>query len=265
MSTRVVVITGGGTGIGAAVARQAAASGWQVVITGRRAEVLASVAAETGALAIAADMADEDQVNSAVAQVIEQFGRIDGVVANAGIMRVGDVVSTSVDDWNETLNVNLNGPFLVARATLPHLLESRGAFVAVSSIASLRVTPGSAAYSVSKAGLTMLTMTLARDFARQGVRANVVSPGWVRTEMADGEMVEFGGAYGLSVDEAYAEVTALVPAGRAADPSEVANAVLWLLGPESSYVNGATLVVDGGTILGDPGTVPFEVHLEPRG
>jgi NAD(P)-dependent dehydrogenase (short-subunit alcohol dehydrogenase family) len=265
MSERVVLITGGGTGIGAAVARQAAAGGWHVVITGRRADVLASVAGECGALAIAADMAVEEEVNRVVAQVIERFGRLDGVVANAGIMRVGDVVTTTLDDWHDVLNVNLTGPFLVARATLPHLLEARGAFVAVSSIASLRVTPGSAAYSVSKAGLTMLTMTLARDFARRGVRANVVSPGWVRTEMADGEMTEFGAPYGLSVDEAYAEVTSLVPAGRAAAPSEVANAVLWLLGPESSYVNGATLVVDGGTILGDPGSVPFEVHLEPRG
>jgi NAD(P)-dependent dehydrogenase (short-subunit alcohol dehydrogenase family) len=264
MSTRVVVITGGGTGIGAAVAKQAADSGWQVVITGRRVDVLASVAEQTGALAIAADMADEGQVNDAIGQVIERFGRIDGVVANAGIMRVGDAVSTSVEDWNETLRVNLNGPFLLARAAMPHLLETRGAFVSVSSIASLRVTEGAAAYSVSKAALTMLTMTLARDFARQGVRANVVSPGWVRTEMADGEMAEFGEPLGLSVDQAYEEVTALVPAGRAAAPSEVAHAVLWLLGPESSYVNGATLVVDGGTILGDPGTVAFEMHLEPR-
>lgn len=264
MTKQVVLITGGGTGIGAAIARRAAFDGWQVVTTGRRAEVLHQVADEIGGTAIAADMSDEGAVNDVVARVVDQFGRLDAVVANAGIMRVGDVVTTLIEDWRDILNVNLTGPFLLARAAVPHLVESRGAFVAISSIASLRVPSGMVGYSVSKAGLTMLTQSIARDFASAGVRANVVSPGWVRTEMGDEEMAEFGAADGLTVEQAYAEVTSLVPARRAADPAEIAGAVLWLMGPDSSYVNGATLVVDGGTTLVDPGTVPFDVRLSPR-
>jgi NAD(P)-dependent dehydrogenase (short-subunit alcohol dehydrogenase family) len=105
---------------------------------------------------------------------------------------------------------------------------------------------------------------IARDFGPDGLRANVICPGWVRTEMADGEMAEFGEPFGLGVEEAYAAATELVPQRRAADPAEVARAVEWLAGAESSYVNGAVLVVDGGTILVDGGTVPFDYTLTPR-
>jgi NAD(P)-dependent dehydrogenase (short-subunit alcohol dehydrogenase family) len=264
MAAKVVLVTGGGTGIGAAIARRAAADGCQVVITGRRAEVLESLAAEIGVDAIAADMADEAAVNSVVAQIVDRYGRLDGVVANAGIMRVGDVLTTSVQDWRDVLDVNLTAAFLLARASLPHLIESSGAYVAISSIASMRVPSAMTAYSVSKAALTMLTQSVARDFAAQGVRANAISPGWVRTEMGDEEMAEFAAADGITVEQAYDEVTSLVPARRVAAASEIAAAVLWLLGPESSYVNGANLVVDGGTVLVDPGTVPFDVRITPR-
>jgi meso-butanediol dehydrogenase / (S,S)-butanediol dehydrogenase / diacetyl reductase len=96
------------------------------------------------------------------------------------------------------------------------------------------------------------------------VRANVVCPGWVRTEMADAEMAEFGAPLGLARDAAYAEVTRLVPQGRPAEPGEVAGAVIWLAGPDASYVNGACLVVDGGTVLVDPGTVPLDFAVTPR-
>jgi len=263
VSKRVLLITGGGSGIGAAIATAARAD-WQVVITGRRLAPLESVAASTGAHAIAADMADADTVARVVAGVVERYGRLDGVVANAGVMGVGDVVSTSVAEWNHVMQVNLTGPFLLAHEAVPHLIESRGAYVAVSSIAALRVPGEATAYSVSKAGLTMLTQTIARDFARHGVRANTVCPGWVRTEMGDAEMAEFGAPLGLDVEQAYAEVTALVPQGRAGRPDEIASAVLWLLGDQATYVNGATLVVDGATTLVDPGTVPFEVQLRPR-
>ena len=110
----------------------------------------------------------------------------------------------------------------------------------------------------------MLARTIAMDEAEHGIRANVVHPGWVRTEMADEEMAHFGGAVGLGVDAAYDAVTALVPQGRAGDPVEIANAIAWLLGPESSYVNGAELVIDGGTTIVDPGTVAFDFSVTRR-
>ena len=122
----------------------------------------------------------------------------------------------------------------------------------MSSIAALRAPSAATAYAVSKAGLVMLVQSIARDFGGQGVRANVVCPGWVRTEMADAEMAEFGAPHGLDEDAAYAEVTRLVPQQRPAEAAEIASAVTWLAGPDASYVNGACLVVDGGTDPGRP-------------
>jgi NAD(P)-dependent dehydrogenase (short-subunit alcohol dehydrogenase family) len=143
-------------------------------------------------------------------------------------------------------------------------VEAQGTFVGVSSIAALRASRGAAAYSVSKAGLISLVQGIARDFGPDGMRANVICPGWVRTEMADGEMAEFGAPFGLDAAGAYAAATELVPQRRAADPGEVAKAVEWLAGEDSSYVNGAVLVVDGGTVLVDAGTVAFDYQLAPR-
>jgi NAD(P)-dependent dehydrogenase (short-subunit alcohol dehydrogenase family) len=110
----------------------------------------------------------------------------------------------------------------------------------------------------------MLTQSLAADFGPAGLRANVVCPGWVRTEMADQEMTEFGAPHGLDRDAAYREVTRLVPQRRPAEPAEIAAAITWLAGPDASYVNGACLVVDGGTVLIDPGTVGLDFSVTPR-
>ncbi len=103
------------------------------------------------------------------------------------------------------------------------------------------------------------------DEAQHGVRANCVNPGWVRTEMADAEMAEFGAPLGISPDHAYAAVTSLVPQGRPAEPDEIAGAVMWLIGPDSTYVNGAGITVDGGTTIVDPGSVPFHFDVRRRG
>jgi meso-butanediol dehydrogenase/(S,S)-butanediol dehydrogenase/diacetyl reductase len=260
---RVLLVTGGGSGIGAAVARAALAEGARVVICGRRKEALDRVAG-AGADARVADVTSAEAVAALVDGVVEAYGRLDGVVANAGVMRPGAVLDLSPQDWDASLRTNLTSVFLLAKAALPHLIEARGALVAVSSIAALRASTGAAAYATSKAGLTMLTQTIAADYGARGVRANVVCPGWVRTEMADEEMREFGEPLGLTRDEAYDEVTRLVPQGRPGVPEEAAAAILWLLGPQASYVNGAVLTVDGGTTLLDPGTLPYDYEIRPR-
>jgi meso-butanediol dehydrogenase/(S,S)-butanediol dehydrogenase/diacetyl reductase len=263
--SRVLLVTGGGSGIGAAVARRADDDGWTVVITGRRPEPLDTVAASCRRVrALPADMSRAVEVDRVVSTVLKDLGRIDAAVANAGVMAAGALADTPPEEWDRIMAVNLTGPYLLARACLPALRSSRGSFVGVGSIAGMRAPAGASAYAVSKAALSMLVSTIAVDEARHGVRANVVNPGWVRTEMADGEMTEFGDALGLDLDEAYEAVTALVPQRRAARPHEVAAAVMWLIGDEASYVNGAALTVDGGTTLVDPGTVPFTFDVRDR-
>ena len=259
-----VLVTGGGSGIGAAVARRLTAAGAQVAICGRRAASLRAVAAETGALDIVCDVCDADAVARLVESVADAFGRLDGLVLNAGVMAPGGVADLSPADWSAMVSVNLTGAFLVARAALPHLIASRGAVVSVASIAALRAAGGMGGYAATKAGLAMLTQSLAVDHAHQGLRANVVCPGWTVTEMADEEMAAFGAERGLGVPEAYELVTALVPQRRPAHADEVAAVVAWLLSGEASYVNGAVIPVDGSAAAVDVGTVAFDPRVSLR-
>ncbi|GAB7003459.1 hypothetical protein JCM18899A_09300 [Nocardioides sp. AN3] len=165
----------------------------------------------------------------------------------------------SADLLAATIRVNLTSPFLLVRAALPHLLAARGAVVAVSSVAALRASERMAAYSASKAGLLMLTQSLAVDHGH-GLRANAVCPGWTATEMGDMEMAELAAERGISADDAYRLATAIVPQRRPARPAEIARVVAWLLSDAASYVNGTVLPVDGGSCIVDPGTVA----LDPR-
>ena len=257
MAGRTFLVTGGGSGIGAAAAESLGAHGARVLICGRRVTPLQAVAQRTGADWATADLEQDAEVERLVGTAIERFGRLDGVVANAGIMTTGSVLDTSIEDWDRSIAVNLRSVFLLARASLPHLIASAGAFVSVSSIAGLSSPAGAAAYSTAKAALISLTRSIAVDFAGRGVRANVVCPGWVRTEMADLEMDALT-APEADRERGYRTVTSLVPQRRPAEPREIADAITWLCGPSSSYVNGAVITVDGGTTLVDAGTVPFD-------
>jgi NAD(P)-dependent dehydrogenase (short-subunit alcohol dehydrogenase family) len=261
---RAVLVTGGGSGIGAAVARTLTAAGSRVAICGRRADALRAVAAETGALDLVCDVRDAQQVTRAVESVADQFGRLDGLVLNAGVIAPGGVADLSPADWSAMVSVNLTGAFLVARAALPHLIARRGAVVSVASVAALRAAGGMGGYAATKAGLAMLTQSLAVDHAHEGLRANVVCPGWTVTEMADEEMAAFGAERGVGVPGAYELVTALVPQRRPAHADEVAAVVTWLLSDAASYVNGAVIPVDGSATAVDVGTVAFDPRVSLR-
>lgn len=255
----VVVITGGGTGIGAAAARRFAADGARVVLIGRRREPLERVATETGGMSVVADAADTAQAADAVARVVERFGRIDVLIANAGGHGLSTVGETSDDEWASSLRANVTTAFAMARAALPQLIEAGGAVVIVSSLAGLFAGPGVAGYTVGKHALIGLTRSLARDYGKLGVRVNAVCPGWVRTPMADAEMDDLVSASSLPDREtAYSTVTANVPLGRAAAPSEIASVIRFLASSDSSYMTGSVLIADGGAHIVDLPTIAFD-------
>lgn len=256
---KVVVITGGGTGIGAAIAERYAAEGARVVVVGRRPGPLERVAQAVGGLAVVADAADADDARAAVRTVLDRFGRLDVLVCNAGGHGFAPVAETDDEAWAGSLRANLTTAFVMARETLPALIESKGQIVIISSLAGLFAGPSVAGYTVGKHALIGLTRTLARDYGRHGVRVNAVCPGWVQTPMADEEMDEFASHARLdSRAAAYDAVTADVPLGRPAQPAEIAAIVRFLGSGESSYMTGSVLVADGGAHVVDLPTVAFD-------
>lgn len=260
---RVVLITGGGTGIGAATAQLFAAAGEQVVITGRHREPIDEVAEATGARAMVADAAVRDDACAVIDRVRAEFGRLDVLVLNAGGHGLSAVGETSDEDWQSSLDGNLNSAFVTARAALPELLEAGGNIVVMASVAGLFAGPHVAGYTVGKHALIGLTRSMARDYGPRGVRVNAICPGWVRTPMSDGEMEDFAASAGLPDREAgYRAVTADLPLRRPAEATEIAAACRFLASPEASFVTGAVLVADGGGHAVDMPTVPIGRALE---
>jgi meso-butanediol dehydrogenase/(S,S)-butanediol dehydrogenase/diacetyl reductase len=255
---RVALITGGGTGIGAATARAFAREGARVVVTGRRAGPIQAVAAEVAGLAVQGDVRDDRHVAEAVATAVRSFGGLDVVVANAGITAGGDLASVPDRQWEELLGVNLTGVMKVGRAAIPALLErGGGSIVNVASVAGLVAGPESASYVTAKSAILGLTRSMAYDFGPSRIRVNTLCPGWVRTEMSEAEMDALGEQRGVDREAAYREVSRWLPLRRVAAAEEIAACCLFLAGDESSFVTGAVLVADGGGHVVDAGTLAF--------
>ncbi|ALG10787.1 SDR family NAD(P)-dependent oxidoreductase [Kibdelosporangium phytohabitans] len=256
---RVALVTGAGTGIGAAVCRRIVAEGGNVVLTGRRPQPLHDLATELGAraLALPGDAAVTGDAQRIIKSTVEQFGRLDVVVANAGGHHPGAAADTDDDAWSYSLHANLNSAFVTIREALPSLIEAGGNVVVVSSIAGLFAGPGVVGYVTTKHALIGLMRSLARDYGHQGVRVNAVCPGWVRTAMADEQMDELGKQYGIDREAAYSLVTKNQPLRRPAESEEIANLVAFLASPEASAMTGSVVVADCGANCVDLPTIAF--------
>ncbi|MCH2186885.1 SDR family oxidoreductase [Myxococcota bacterium] len=250
------MITGGGTGIGAAIGRRFAESGAKVVLTGRRAAPIESVASELGGLAVAGDTTDADDCAAAVSATLDTYGSLDILVANAGVMSVGSATTLEPTEWDETLRINISGVMQICRAAIPAMTKNGGgSIVTIGSVAGLSGMGGTTAYVTGKHALVGFTKTLAIDYGRVGIRANTLCPGWVRTPMSDEEMVDLGGRLGVTPEEALARTVAPLPLGRMAEPMEIATCAEFLASDDASFVTGITMVADGGGEAVDVGSI----------
>lgn len=250
--TRVSVVTGGAAGIGLAAVERFARDGDRVVALDRDATALAELTARANdagwdVSGIPLDVTDPAEVDQMGATVSEQYGAIDVLVCAAGIQRYGTVEQTDAALFNEVIGVNLGGVFSVCHTLMPLLRQGGGgSVVVVSSIQAYASQTGVAAYTATKGGLLSLVRAMAVDHAQHGVRVNAVCPGSVDTPMLRWAADEFGA--GRSGDEVIAEWGRSHPLGRVARPSEVADAIAYLAGEQSSFITGTDLKVDGGVM-----------------
>lgn len=239
----IVLVTGASSGIGAAIAIAFAEAGWDVMAAGRDEGRLEEVADVSESIVTwAGELRESEDCDELISDTIDEFGQLDCLVNNAGILIRGDVANTDDDAWRSTMTVNLDVPFFLSRAALPHLLIAEGSIVNIASDWGLRAGERAAAYCVSKAGIVMLTKAMAKDHARDGLRVNAVCPGDVDTPMLASEAE----ASGMDLDEYLEQAAADSTNGRVATPEEIAGLTLFLATDAASHINGAAIPVDGG-------------------
>jgi 3-oxoacyl-[acyl-carrier protein] reductase len=245
LTDKVALVTGSSRGIGRSCALALASAGAHVVVNYSRSQAAAEETARAiedlgrRTLAVRADVSEPDHVDVLFAELRNSFGRLDILVNNAGVIRDGLVGALDVEDWDRVMEVNLRGPFLCTRAALPFMVPQRhGKIVNIASVAALKPGPGQANYAASKGGLSAFTRSCAAELATRGIQVNVVLPGLVVTEMSS-RLRKRGGR----------ELMDAIPAGRFAEPEDVAPTVVFLASAQADYITGQELVVDGGLSL----------------
>jgi 3-oxoacyl-[acyl-carrier protein] reductase len=231
---RTVLITGGNRGIGYAMAEEFLAQGHRVAVTARSGQ------GPDGALTVTADVTDGASLDSALAEVEEKLGPIEVLVANAGITRDTLILRMSDEDFEEVINTNLTGVFRVVKRAIKSMVKGRfGRVILISSVVGLYGSAGQINYSSAKSGLVGFARSLTRELGGRGITANVVAPGFIETDMT-----------AVLTDEQRSTYMAAIPAGRFAEPSEVAGVVSWLASDHAGYISGAVIPVDGGLGMG---------------
>jgi 3-oxoacyl-[acyl-carrier protein] reductase len=230
---RVVLVTGGTRGIGLACAHAFAAGGDRVAVTHRSEPV-------EGFLSVPCDVSSADSVDAAFTEVEDRLGKVEVLVANAGVTRDNLVLRMTDDDFTSVVNTNLGGAFRVVKRAVPGMLRARkGRIVLISSVVGLLGSGGQVNYAASKAGIIGLARSLVRELGSRDITANVVAPGFVETDMTAG-----------LPDERRAEIIRSVPLGRMASADEIAGVVAWLASDAAAYITGAVIPVDGGLGMG---------------
>ena len=238
------LVTGGGSGIGKALAQGLVQAGADVVISGRNLDRLSEVAAELASsgrqvIPVQFDMRDSEGINALVDQAIDAFGKIDFLFNNAGTIHREPSDQHDPAAWSEVLQVNLTGPFLLSQAVARTMIERKikGKIINTSSLIAVFGGSTVPSYAASKGGLTQLTKAMCNDFGEYGINVNAIGPGWVKTELT--------GALQQN-QERYSNITARIPLGRWAEPEDLAGTAVFLASSASDYINGQVIFVDGG-------------------
>ena len=245
---RHALITGGGTGIGAATAEHLHAAGARVSLLGRRMEPLLDVARDTNGLAVQCDVTNPDSIHRAFDEARTKNGLVDLLIVNAGIAESAPFHKMTRESWDRIISVNLTGAFDTVQAALPDLLKAEDARVVfIASVASLRGVPYAAHYAASKHGLLGLMRSMAAEYAKTNLTVNAICPGYVDTPMTDQSIARVQKLTGRSDEDSRSAITNMNASGRLVDPKAIAALILTVCLPLSRDINGAALTIDGGT------------------
>jgi len=240
LSGKTALVTGATGGIGGAIARALHAQGAKVAVSGTRREALDALAAEIGGAAVLpCDLANKDSVEALVPDAEKALGQLDILVANAGITKDNLFVALKDEDWDQVLNVNLTSTFRLARAAVKGMMRRRfGRVIGITSVVGVTGNPGQANYTAAKAGMIGMFKSIGKEYAKRGVTANCVAPGFIATPMTD-----------KLNDKQREAILQMVPVGRLGAGTDVSAAVVYLASDEAAYVTGQTLHVNGGMAM----------------